>query len=272
VIEIEPAALRLLTADGIRDAARRRVVPAVLVVCFLSLAMINSCTSCSADIQVEGSAIEALEILGWAGVLVFASLALWSIALAGLLAADHLSASLEDGSAQLLLARPIGRGTLVLSRLFGSLAVSLGAGLILLLGATFFLSTRSGLAAAPALWATLATLANAVTFAALAMLSSLYLPRIATFLLILAAIALFAGVNVFAVSGAELGGVYRVLDAVGPPVVSAIALALAPWSGKVPENVGPLMVAAKLAIWGVGSVAALLFVFGRRDLTDLGAQ
>ena len=66
--------------------------------------------------------------------------------------------------------------------------------------------TASGLAPGPALWATLATLANAVAFAALAMLASLHLPRIANFLLIFGAIALFAGLNLFSVSGAELSG------------------------------------------------------------------
>ncbi len=57
MIEIEIGALRRLTADGIRDAARRRIVPVVLVVCFLSLLMINSCTQCSADIQIQGDTL-----------------------------------------------------------------------------------------------------------------------------------------------------------------------------------------------------------------------
>jgi ABC-type transport system involved in multi-copper enzyme maturation permease subunit len=269
MIEVEIGALRLLTLDGVRDAARRRVVPVVLVVCFLSLMMINSCTQCSADVQIQGDTTRVLDVLAWAGVAVYGVMALWCIALAGLLASDHLSASLEDGSAQLLLSRPVGRGTLVLSRLLGSLVVSLGAGLVLLLGATFFLVTRSGLSLEPALWATVSTLLNATTIAALAMVASLYLPRIAIFLLLFTGIALFAGLNLFSVSGSELGGIYKVLDAIGPPLVSAIAVTLAPWSGQEPQNIGPFVVALKLVGWVIGSLALLLFVFGRRELTDL---
>ncbi len=269
MIEIEIAALRLLTVDGIRDAARRRVVPVVLVVCLLSLLMINSCTQCSADIQIQSDTTQILDVLGWAGVALYGVLALWCIALAGLLASDHLSSSLEDGSAQLLLSRPVGRGTLVLSRLFGSLAVSLFAGLVLLGGATFFLVTRNDLSLEPAVWATLSTLLNATTIAALAMVASLYLPRIAIFLLLFTLIAMFAGLNLVSLTGSELSGIYALLDAVGPPLVSAIAVALAPWSGQTPQSIGPLAVALKLVAWTIGSIALLLFVFGRRELSDL---
>ena len=40
-------------------------------------------------------------------------------------------------------------------------------------------------------------------------------------------------------------------------------------SGQEPQNIGPFVVALKVVAWVIGSVALLLFVFGRRELTDL---
>ena len=100
-MRIETDQLRILSLESLRDAARRRIVPAVLVMCFLTLFMLNSCTSCSGDLRVERN-VASLEILGWGGLAAFTSLALWMVALSGLLAADHLSSALDDGTAQLI--------------------------------------------------------------------------------------------------------------------------------------------------------------------------
>jgi ABC-type transport system involved in multi-copper enzyme maturation permease subunit len=271
-VRIDAGHVRLLTAEGVRDAARRRVVPAVLVFCFLSLAMVNSCTSCNADVQISGNdSSAALDILGWAGVGVFSVLALWAITLAGLLAADHLAASLEDGSALLVLARPVSRASFALSRLIGSLAVSIGAGLVLMGGATFFLAARSDLAIAPALLATLAAVLSSVCIAALAMAASLYLPRVAVFIMVLGGVALISIVNWMSFTGAEQSMFFTLLNGFGPPLASSLAHVLAPWSDQAPAAGALLSVSVRLVVWAVGSIALLLFVFERRELTSFDA-
>ena len=263
---LDLSSLWLLTAEAVRDAARRRVVGAVVVVCFVCLLMLDTCTSCNADIQIEGDIARSLDVLGWAGMAVFCVLALWIITLAGLLAADHLAQTLEDGSAPLVLARPVARETFALARLVGSLGVSLSAGAILLGGATFLLGSRSGLAWTPALLATLACVASSLAVASLAMTASLYLPRVATFLLVFVGVGVLSLLNLASVSGVELQGVYRLLDQLGPPLASSIALALAPWSGRVPHNADALGIALRLAAWAVGGVALLLLSFRRREI------
>ena len=171
-MRIESRPLRWLTTQAVRDASQRRLVPAVLVISVLSLFMMDSCTSCNANVVVQGEP-QTMDLSSLAGLFTFGLLAIWSIALAGLLASDHLREIFEDGSATLWLARPISRPTLALGRLLGSLIVSLGAALLLCGGASFFLSIRGGLPLLPAIWATLSVLLSCVTMAALAMMASL---------------------------------------------------------------------------------------------------
>ncbi len=263
---MDSARLGLLTAEAVHDARRRRIVPVVFVVCIVSLLMMHSCTSCTAELRVEGDIAAPLDILSWAGVSLFCVIGLWIIVLAGLLAADHLAASLEDGSAVLLLSRPVSRAEFVIARLLGTLAVSIGAGAILLGGATFFLSTRGDFSVAPAMLACLACLLGSVTAAALSMTVSLYLPRVATFLLVIGFVALTSTVNLLGLSGVELSALYAAVDRAGPPFATGIVRALAPWSdGKVADP-GAFEVALRLVLWAVGSVAALGFVFRRREI------
>ena len=258
--------LGLLTAEAVHDARRRRIVPVVLVVCIVSLLMMNSCTSCTGELRVEGDIADPLDILSWAGVSLFCVIGLWVVVLAGLLAADHLTASLEDGSALLLLSRPVSRAEFAIARLLGALAVSIGAGALLLGGATFFLSTRGDFSVAPALLACLACLLGSVTAAALSMTVSLYLPRVATFLLVMASVALISTVNLLGLSGVELSTLYTAIDRLGPPFATGILQALAPWSdGKVAET-GAFGVALRLLLWAVGSVVALGFAFQHREI------
>jgi ABC-type transport system involved in multi-copper enzyme maturation permease subunit len=269
--QLELGPLRVLTTEAVRDAIRRRVVFAVVIVCILCLFMIDSCTSCNADIRLEGDIGKSLDVLGWGGMAVFCVLALWVITLAGLLAADHLSQSLDDGSAQLVLARPVSRETFALSRLAGSLLVSLGAGVILLGGATVLLAMRNGLALTPALLASLACVLSSVAVASSAMTASLYLPKVATILLVLVAVVLVSVLNLASVSGVELQGFYRAIDQLGPPLASSIALALAPWSGQVAQNVGALGVTLRLLAWAAGGVALLAFCFRRHAIVQRGS-
>ena len=228
--------------------------------------MMNSCTSCTGELRIEGDMAQSLDILSWAGVSLFCVTGLWIIVLAGLLAADHLAASLEDGSALLLLSRPVSRAEFAIARLLGALAVSIGAGAILLGGATFFLSARGDFSVAPALLACLACLLGSVTAAAFSMTVSLYLPRVATFLLVIASVGLISTLNLLALSGVELGALYTAIDRLGPPFATGIVQALAPWSdGKVAVP-GAIGVGLRLLVWAVGSVAVLGFAFRRREI------
>jgi ABC-type transport system involved in multi-copper enzyme maturation permease subunit len=265
---VEWRPLGLLAREGLRDAARRRVVPAVAALCFLTMAMINSCTQCSPVIESNGGQLEALAVFGWAGIVAFGLLALWCAILAGLVAADHLSSTLEDGSALLVLSRPVSRRTFVLARLLGSLAIALAAAFFLLGGAGLLLAIRGELSLLPAVLAMGAAMINCIAVAALAMTSSLYLPRLVTFLLVIAGVSLVAVANLMSASGATLGMVTGLLDEMGPPILSAVVLALSGWSGQPVDSGALLNIAARMLIWTGGSVSTLLFLFDHRELTQ----
>ncbi len=267
-MRIEPDQLRLLTVEAVRDASRRRIVPAVLVISTLSLLMMDSCTSCSQSGGVDASG-QPLSVINLTGVLSFSLLGLWSIALAGLLAADHLRSIFDDGSALLVLSRPVSRPTLALARLGGVLAVAFAGALMLCIGAMFFLVVRGGLPLSPALTATLSILVSSVAVAALAMTASLFLPRIVTVLLVLGGVGLIGVLNIGSASGSTFSGLYFVLDRFGPPLLSSIVVALSPWSGQLTSTVTPGDVAARSILWLIGSVALLAVVFDQRELTKL---
>ena len=265
-MEIDARQLRVLTREGMSEASRRRIVPIVIVISLLSLMMMNSCTSCDGQIKVNADVGAPVDLLGWAGAGIFLVLGLWSVLLAGLLAADHLSAMLEDDSALLVLSRPVSRETLVLSRLLGSLGVSLGAALVLLGGTTFMLVTRSDLPLGPALHAIATVGVSAITLAALGMACSLYLVRIATFVVLIACVASISTLNLLALSGVELSGVYAAINGVGPPFALAIIGALLPWSGQALPEGAALGLAIRQAAWLVVSVVALVYAFTQREL------
>jgi ABC-type transport system involved in multi-copper enzyme maturation permease subunit len=257
---------RLLTRESLRDAARRRVVPAVIVLCLLTLGGINSCTTCNAQITTNSVDPSSVDILGWVGVSVLGVLALWSITLAGLLASDHLSASLEDGSGLLVLTRPVKRRVFVLSRLSGTLAVSGIATMVIMGGASIMLFVRGDLPMWPALVALLVTLVNCISLAALAMLLSLFLPRIATFLCVVGFVGWTSMANLIAVSGGGLGFVSLVLNDFGPPLLTGVVIPLANWSGQPIDGVSTLNIAFRLGLWVFASVSSLFFVFEKQEL------
>ncbi|MDE0886607.1 MAG: hypothetical protein OSB70_13860 [Myxococcota bacterium] len=264
---VEARPLGLLAFEGLRDAARRRVVPAVVGLCLLTLAMVNSCSQCSSVIETNGGQLETLAVFGWAGVVTLGMLALWCVILAGLVAADHLSSTLEDGSALLVLSRPVSRRTFALARLLGSLAISFAAAILVLGGAGLLLAVRGDLPLFPAFMAIGATMVNCIVVAALAMVSSLFLPRLATFLWIMGGVSVVALANLMSASGATLGSVLGLLDEMGPPFLSAIVLALSGWSGQPVDGDLLMGVLARLLIWSVGSVLTLLFLFDQRELS-----
>jgi hypothetical protein len=254
-----------LAFEAIADAMRRRVAFAVAVAALASLAMLESCTSCSAPVTMNGEVRELAELAGPAGLGIFVVLGLWAIALAGVLAADHLQSALEDGSALLALARPISRDTFALARLSGVLGLSLGAAGIVLGAAAALLSVRSGLAVAPAIAAGAACALGCVVVAALAMAASLVLPRAATLLLVLGGVWLTAFAN-SAAAFTELGGWLGGLDRLGPPLASAMALALAPWLEGISISGDPVRIYARLLAWAIAALLALVYGFRRVEL------
>jgi ABC-type transport system involved in multi-copper enzyme maturation permease subunit len=257
---------RALAGEAVGDAVRRRIVPVIAVVSLLSLLVVDSCTSCAPTITQNGVPVEVPEIAGWTGMVIFAVLALWTMVLAGVLGSDHLAESLADGSASLVLARPVGRATFALSRLAGALAITLATGAVLLGGTTALLHARHGLAVAAAVWGGLACALGAVVVASLAMTASLSLSRTATVLVVLVGVGVIAGVNAIGLFGVQLGGLAWGIDHFGPPLGSAVVAALASWIAPVEVRADSLELAVRMAAWAVAGVSLLTVVFRRCDV------
>jgi hypothetical protein len=255
----------LLFGEALGDALRRRIVGGVAVAALLSIAMLESCTGCSPSLNVNGEVRELVEVRGAFGFTTFLVLGLWGIALAGVLASDHLRSALDDGSAALSLARPVARESFALARLAGVMGVTAGAGGLVLGAAAFLLATRSGLSLAPAAAGAGACFLGAFTVAALAMTASLVLPRVATVLLVLGGVGLVALANGVA-PFAERAGWLGAIDAYGPPLASTMALALAPWLEAVQVPGDGVRVTARLVAWAIGAMLALVYAFRRVEL------
>ncbi|UCE86436.1 MAG: hypothetical protein JSU66_01480 [Deltaproteobacteria bacterium] len=260
-------AYRTLAVEAILDAVRRRIVMAIAVVTLLALWLVRGCAACTGgSYRVDGQLVDPGRIAGFTGVALYALLALWTMTLAGLLASDHLSQSLHDGSAPLTLARPVGRGTYALARLSGSLAVALVAGGVLLTATAGLLHARHALPLGPAFAGAAVCAWGALLVAALAMSASLVLPRLATFLCVLGFVGFVTGVNLAARAGAPLSGVSGLVDRFGPPLGSALLEALGPWIGRTPSH-GPVPgLSPRLVLWAVASVILLVAAFRRVEI------
>ena len=258
----------ILTAEAVRDASRRRIVAAILVLSFVSLWFVDGCTSCATgQMEVNGQQVEGAELLGWTASVLFGLLSLWTVVLAGVLASDHLTQTLGDGSATLTLARPVSRETFALSRLAGTLAISAGCGAILLGGASAFIFARYGLPLGPALAAAAGCALAALLVAALAMWASLLLPRVANFLLVFVLVGGVATINLVSAVGVELGGTFGVIDAWGPPIGSVLTTALAPWNGGTGAAGSLALLLVRLGVWAVAAVGLLAWWFRRMELS-----
>jgi hypothetical protein len=219
-------------------------------------------------VVVNGQMRQIAAIAGWTGAVTFAVLGLWSIVLAGVLASEHLAQTLADGSATRALARPVGRGTFAFARLAGSLVIAFVTGAVLLGGTALFLNARSDLSMGPALVAGVSCAVGAVTLAALAMTASLYIPRIATVMLVFVATGATTLANLVGMFRDATGGVMGAIDRFGPPLCASIALALSPWIDEVQVPGSALEIAIRHAGWAVASIALLVVVFGRHELRD----
>jgi hypothetical protein len=256
-----------LASEAVWDASRRRIVPMIAFVSLISLLAVDSCTSCgSGSITANGQAVAISEVAGWTGMVVIASLSLWMMVLAGILCSDHLAEPLSDGSASLVLSRPVPRRAFAGARLAGALAISMTTALVVLSGSAVLLHLRNGLPLAPAAMAGLACLAGSVVVGALAMTLSMTMTRVATAMSVLVLVGSISFINAFAMAGMQTGTVGAALQFVTPPLATAVVAALAPWIEPVVPSVDPMITALKLAVWLVVSVGALLATFNRYEI------
>ncbi len=259
-------AWRALAAEAIADATRRRIVPVIAVLALFSLLFVESCTSCSPTLMRDGELVELPQVAGFGGLLISVVLGLWTVVLAGVLASDHLAEPLTDGSADLALARPVSRGAFALSRLAGALALACATGALLLFSTAVLLHARQGLALGPVFWAFLACVAGAATLAGLAMTASLVLPRSVTALAVFGFVWAIAAINALAQFGTELTGVAGLVDRFGPPLATAMIVALGSWIEPTATRGEPLELALRSLLWAGASAVLLLRVFRRIEL------
>jgi hypothetical protein len=268
---MRPSALRIfleLAREAFRDATRRRIVPVIAVFALFSLLAVNSCTSCALSSRVvqDGNQVSASAISGWTGMIMMTLLSLWTMVLAGLLASDHLAETVFDGSANLILARPVRRSEFALARLAGALGIAYATGALVLTVAAYLLHLRNGVSLGAALLAELACAAGTFVVAALAMALSLHLTRIATAISVLFFVGAITFVNVFTLFGHPLQGVGHVVQYFTPPLCTAIVVALEPWIAPVTPSVDPTIMVLKLVFWTVASALILLATFQKQEL------
>jgi hypothetical protein len=146
------------------------------------------------------------------------------------------------------------------------LAIALVSGAVLLGGAGVLLHLRQGLAWLPLFGAFAALAAGAATVGAFAMAASLFLPRIATLLLLLMSVGMLAALELAALAGAQLGGLAGVIEGYGPPLVSSVTYALREWiaPSSVPGNA--LALALRHGVWALASAALLVHAFRRMEI------
>lgn len=268
------SAFLLLWREALLDALRRKLVLAIAAMSLLSLLVLDTCAGAAPVIQAQGVPQDPRSAQAVIAIVLLVIVGLWIATLAGLLAADHLAQALEDGHANMALARPVRRHELAFARLAGALTVALAAGALLLGMTAFWLATRGGLSPMPALLASLACALACVTLGALAMTASLALPRVAIWFLVLALVfftTLGTALNLFwPVAAGDsvtwVGGFARALDLYGPPIARAMLAALAPWipGAQLPIDFAAVM--ARAVVWAAASVGLLAVAFRRVEL------
>lgn len=257
----------LLAREALADAVRRRIVLMVVAFAGVSLFFVDTCSSCSPTVTSNGREIALQQVAGAGGMVMTVVLGLWAVVLAGILASDHLAEPLEDGSALLLLARPVSRGAYALSRLAGAWLLAGGTATLLLLATGALLEARQELPTAPVVAAWLHCLVAAWTIGALAMTASLWLPRAVTALAVFGGVWLLAGLEAAAAGGAQLGGVAGLVVHQGPPVAGGMILALGAWLEPTAHIEGSaLAVALRAAAWAALAAVALTVSFRRVEL------
>lgn len=260
-------AFALLTGEALRDALRSRVGLGVLVLAVLLVLGVDRCASAPADtIRFNGRELPAAVVGTVFGPLTFLVLCFVLIGAAGLIASDALARPLEDGSASLWLARPVGRATYALSRLAGGFLLVSVAAIGVLGFATAVLARRYGLDWQVGVVGYLTFVADAFVVSVIAMWLSLHLPRMLTLFGVFLWVQYVAFSNAMHVAGSLSQGSERLLEGGGPPLGTALLFAVGPWAGLELSPEQRAAAAARLALWGAAATALLLFSFRRREL------
>ncbi|MBW2270343.1 MAG: hypothetical protein JRH16_17395 [Deltaproteobacteria bacterium] len=260
--------MRWLAAEAFSDAMRRRIVPVICAVALLSLLVVDSCTGCAPSVRgANGEVVDLPQLAGFSGMLMLGTLSLWIAILAGVLASDHLAEPLADGSANLLLARPVSRAHYAVARLLGAWGLAAITGALLLLTTVLLLQARQGLASGVALLSVCLVLVNALTVAGFAMALSLGLGRTLASLAVFVGVWGLAGLEALRLSPLEIDPWVRVLADAAPPLLAGVVAPLASWLGPDAPPLGdPVWVAARALAWCAASTATLVVAFRQTEL------
>jgi hypothetical protein len=265
-------AFRLLAVQAARDALRRPLALAVLVVLAAALQAADACSGVGqVDLTWGERPLDRSIAAGLVAPLLFAFQGVAVVVIAGLLAADHLARPLAEGSAALWLARPVSRAAYAGARLAGALAVALGAGALLLGGTTALLALRHQVALVPAAAGALAVALGAVVTAALAMTASLALGRVAVWILVVVGVPLQAFANAMVLGVALFRPdvdvpFFGAIDRFGPPLGTALLAGLAPWNPHVDATGALVPALLRLSAWALAGVAFLLLAFRQLEI------
>jgi len=263
------SAFAALALDALRDTVRRRSLLAAGVASAIAALAVNRCSGCDASLVVQGESVQGGQLAALSALTSFGLLALWTYAMAALLASDGLASALEDGTAESVLARPVSRDAFGLARLAGTLFGALAVGLALLALAGALLHARQGLPPGPAVASAAAVALGAWSAAALAMALSLALPRPATLLAMTLLAAALCGADLAAWVAAErVSGVWGVPGRWGPGWISGPLAPLAAWLPPGGPALPPLPALAPLRslAWGLAASGLLVAAFRRREL------
>ena len=75
-----------------------------------------------------------------------------------------------------------------------------------------------------------------------------------------------SAINLIALGGVELGGLYAAVNDFGPPFAISIVGALLPWSGQALPEGAVIALVTRQAVWLGVSLFALVYAFTRREL------
>jgi len=257
----------LLARESLRDALRSRIGLGVLLLGAVLLLGIGRCTGAPFEgLNINGRELPASVAGSVLGPFVFLTVAFVLVAAAALVASDALARPLDDGSATLWLARPVGRATYALARLAGALVLVAGVALPVLGFATGMLALRFGLSWQVGLVGYATFLVDAIVVAAVAMLLSLHLPRMLALFGVFLWLQYLVFSNGMHVLGAITQGGGRLLEGYGPPLGTALLFAVAPWAGLDPPAADRALAAGRLLVWCAGAIALLVLSFRRREL------
>lgn len=260
------SALLALAEDALRDAARRRSLLAAAVASGVAALAVDRCSGCQADLTLQGQPVAEAQLAAMTALASFTLVAVWTYALAALLASDTLATALEDGTAASVMARPVSRDVLCLARLAGALLAACGLGIALLALATALLYFRVGMPLGPAAASTLAVVAGTWSAGALAMTLSLVLPRPATLLaMTVLGGAVCTAELAHALSG-EIGGLWGLLGRLGPGWISGPVAPLLAWLQPGETSALPPYGLLRSLAWGAAASTALCLAFRRQEI------